>query len=208
MIAKHSEVEDFRGDFNSFYPFNITSCAHSPFKLRVPVVIFCGLSSSRVHLANQTLSAPLCCVYTSSWRPLTTDTSPVRRLSKVRGQSTRAAMPLGKCHPQHIFSSFQSEPFLCCVHLGPSMIPPLLSRVIRFLPASHGFDKWPCALGPTSHFPPLQVLPVNVPILSVMYNGAQHCQTALNEIVFSFIVSLPLLRQSVLRMDISIEMPQ
>lgn len=99
-------------------------------------------------------SGPLCCVYSSDWRPLTTDTIPVRRLGKVREQkSSRAAMPIGKRHPQHTFSNLQSETFLCSVHLGPSMIPPLLSRVIRFLPASQGFDKWPCASGPTPHFP-------------------------------------------------------
>lgn len=156
MITKHSEVERWKiSEEISIHSILSMShpVSHSSFKLRVPVVIFRGLSSLRVHLANQTLSAPLCCVYSSSWRPLTTDTIPVRRLCKVGGQSTRAAMPLGKRHPQHIFSSFQSETFFCCVHLGPSMIPPLLSRVIRFLPASQGFDKWPCASGPTSHFP-------------------------------------------------------
>ncbi len=163
--------------------------SHSPFKLRVPVVIFRCLSPFRVHLANQTpLRSPVLCLF---FRLETSD-------NRYNTCSTAR---------QHTFSNLQSETFLCSVHLGPSMIPPLLSRVIRFLPASQGFDKWPCASGPTPHFPPLQALPVNVPILSVMYNGAQRCQTALNEIVFSFIVPLPVLRQSDLRMDISIEMP-
>lgn len=68
-----------------------------------------------------------------------------------------------------------------------------------------GFDKWSCASGPTLPFPLLQALPVNVPILSVMYNGARPCQTALNEIVVvSSIVPLPLLRQSNLAMYTSI----
>lgn len=141
-VSRSHDCETFRGRrFQGRFQFILSFQCHilcliSPFKLRVPVVIFCGLSSLCVHLANQTLSASLCCVYSSSWRPLITDTRPVRRLCKVRGQSIRAAMPLGKRHPQHIFSNSQSETFFCCVHLGPSMIPPLLSRVIRFLPAS------------------------------------------------------------------------
>lgn len=153
MIAKCSEMGDFRGDFNLFCPFNDILClillSSWEFLWWFSVACPHSVSTWQIRLP----SGPVCSLYSSDWRPLTTDTRPVWRLGKVWEQkSSRSSMPLGKHHTQHTFSNLQSEPFLCSGHLSPSMIPPLLSWVIRFLPASQGFDKWPCASCPTPHF--------------------------------------------------------